>query len=96
MRTPKSNRPAPAPALSTSGGAAVLTAPSGLPAPGFEKPYASPLHWTFFAELLVIAYCVLGTALLVQHGEALWAVPMLFWAICLGLVAQLQMTPRLA
>jgi len=99
VRTPKSNRPAPAAALSASGGAAVLTAPTtatGIPDSGFEKPYASPLHWTFFVELLVIAYCLFGTALLVQHGEALWAVPMLFWAICLGLVAQLQMTPRVA
>jgi hypothetical protein len=60
------------------------------------KAYQSPLHWTFFVELLLFAYCLAGTALLFSHGEALWAIPLLFWALCLGLVAQLQMTPRLA
>ncbi len=60
------------------------------------KAYASPLHWTFFAEILVIAYCLADTALLFSQGVALWAIPMLFWAMCLGLVAQLQMAPRLA
>jgi cellulose synthase/poly-beta-1,6-N-acetylglucosamine synthase-like glycosyltransferase len=82
VRTPKSNRP-------MTGGAAMAAA-------AFEKPYSSPLHWTFFVELLVIAYCVLGAALLILRGEALWAIPMLFWAMCLGLVAQLQVAPRLA
>jgi cellulose synthase/poly-beta-1,6-N-acetylglucosamine synthase-like glycosyltransferase len=80
VRTPKSNRPA---------GGTVLASGAG-------KQYASPLHWTFFAELLVIAYCFAGTALLLSRGEAAWAIPMFFWAMCLGLVVQLQMAPRLA
>jgi cellulose synthase/poly-beta-1,6-N-acetylglucosamine synthase-like glycosyltransferase len=58
--------------------------------------YTSPLHWTFFAELAVIAYCIFGTALLFERGEGLWAIPLLFWAMCLGLVVQMQMSPRLA
>jgi cellulose synthase/poly-beta-1,6-N-acetylglucosamine synthase-like glycosyltransferase len=81
VRTPKSNRQ-PAVRATASGGMA--------------KAYASPLHWTFFAELLVIAYCLMSTALLFSQGEALWAIPLLFWAMCLGLVAQLQIAPRLA
>jgi len=80
VRTPKSNRPAGAKPAAT----------------GAVKQYSSPLHWTFFAELLVIAYCLAGTALLVSRGEALWAIPMLFWAMCLGLVVQFQMAPRVA
>jgi cellulose synthase/poly-beta-1,6-N-acetylglucosamine synthase-like glycosyltransferase len=56
--------------------------------------YESPLHWTFFIELLVVAYCVTATAVLVSAGEALWAIPLLFWALCVGLVVQLQMVPR--
>jgi len=58
--------------------------------------YTSPLHWTFFAELLVLGYCLFGAALLLARGEGLWAVPLVFWAMCLGLVAQMQMTPKLA
>ena len=61
-----------------------------------QRLYASPLHWTFFAELAVIGYCVFGTALLMARGEWLWAIPLLFWAMCLGLVVQMQMSPRLA
>jgi len=56
--------------------------------------YASPLHWTFFIEILVVAYCVTATAVLVNAGEALWAIPLLFWGLCVGLVVQLQMVPR--
>lgn len=63
---------------------------------GAVRPYSSPLHWTFFAELLVIAYCVSGAAFLIQQGEALWSIPMVFWGICLGLMVQQQMAPRLA
>lgn len=77
VRTPKSS---PQPAARAGQSAAA-------------RAYTSPLHWTFFAELLVIAYCLAGTALLISRGEAMWAIPLLFWAICLGLVAQLQMTP---
>jgi len=58
------------------------------------RPYRSRLHWTFFAELAVMAYSLGGAALLVQRGEGLWALPLVFWAGCLGLVAQLQMAPQ--
>ena len=58
------------------------------------KRYRSPLHWTFYIELLVITYCLASTAMLVQAGEALWAVPLVFWAGCLAMVVQLQLTPR--
>jgi len=84
-----------------AGGEFVRT-PKASPAAGVARPtgmtraYKSPLHWTFFVELLVIIYCIAGTALLFSQGEALWAIPLLFWGMCLGLVAQLQMTPRLA
>jgi cellulose synthase/poly-beta-1,6-N-acetylglucosamine synthase-like glycosyltransferase len=56
--------------------------------------YASPLHWTFALELAVIGYCLWSTALLVSRGESLWAVAMLFWGLCIGLVAALQVRPR--
>jgi hypothetical protein len=59
---------------------------------GAPAPYTSPLHWTFFAEVLVVAYCLSGAAILVWRGEALWALPLLFWAGCVWLVAQLQLT----
>lgn len=80
VRTPKSNRPPGAPAKAAA----------------HVRTYTSPLHWTFFAELAVIGYCLLTTALLFSRGEALWAVPLVFWAMCLGLVAQMQVSPRLA
>lgn len=63
-----------------------------LAAMGAEQAYSSPLHWTFFAEVLVILYCLAGAAFLVQQGEGLWSVAMLFWAACLGLMVQQQMT----
>lgn len=56
------------------------------------RPYASPLHWTFFAELAVLAYCLLGSTLLMAQGEALWAIPLVFWGMCLGLVMHLQLS----
>jgi hypothetical protein len=71
-----------------------LSRGNGAPRARTVKPYGSPLHWTFFAELGVIAYCVAGAALLVSRGEPFWAIPLLFWAGCLGLVVQLQMAPR--
>lgn len=59
------------------------------------KAYASPLDWTFFAEILVMAYCAFGAALLIQSGEAFWSVPMFMWALCMGLMVQQQMVvPR--
>ncbi|MSR22094.1 MAG: glycosyltransferase [Gemmatimonadetes bacterium] len=57
---------------------------------GANRAYASPLHWTFFLELLVILYCVAGLRFLVDRGEVLWAFPLLFWALCLGMVVVLQ------
>lgn len=59
---------------------------------GADTPYSSPLHWTFFAELLVMAYCVAGAVFLVQQGEGLWALAMVFWAVCLGLMVQQQVS----
>jgi cellulose synthase/poly-beta-1,6-N-acetylglucosamine synthase-like glycosyltransferase len=55
--------------------------------------YESPLHWTFFAEILVATYCLAGTAMLVNAGEGFWAIPLVFWAGCLALVIRLQLTP---
>jgi cellulose synthase/poly-beta-1,6-N-acetylglucosamine synthase-like glycosyltransferase len=68
----------------------------GAPQRSAARTYTSPLHWTFFAELVVIGYCFATTAVLMSRGEGLWAVPLVFWAMCLGLVAQMQMSPRLA
>ncbi len=67
---------------------------SALAAMGADTPYTSPLHWTFFVELLVMAYCVAGAVLLVQEGEALWSLAMVFWAGCLGLMVQQQISTR--
>lgn len=58
---------------------------------GADTPYVSPLHWTFFAEILAAAYCLLGAALLVREGEGLWAVAMVFWALCFGVMIHLQL-----
>lgn len=58
------------------------------------RAYATPLHWTFWLELAVVGYCVFGAALLVQNGEALWAVAMAFWGACVGLVAVQQLVPE--
>jgi cellulose synthase/poly-beta-1,6-N-acetylglucosamine synthase-like glycosyltransferase len=69
---------------------------SALAALGAEQAYASPLHWTFYAEVLVMAYCLAGAAFLLQHGEGLWSLAMFFWASCLGLMVQQQMAPSLA
>jgi cellulose synthase/poly-beta-1,6-N-acetylglucosamine synthase-like glycosyltransferase len=81
VRTPKKKRTATDKALA---------------ALGAEQAYASPLHWTFYAELLVMAYCLAGAAFLVQQGEGLWSIAMLFWAACLGLMVQQQMARSLA
>lgn len=67
-----------------------------LAALGAEQAYSSPLHWTFYAEVLVIAYCLAGAIFLVQQGEGLWSVAMVFWGACLGLMVQQQMTQSLA
>lgn len=63
---------------------------------GADRAYSSPLHWTFFAELLVMAYCLAGATFLVQQGEALWSIAMIFWALCLGLMVQQQVVTRSA
>ncbi|MDH3423648.1 MAG: glycosyltransferase [Gemmatimonadota bacterium] len=81
VRTPKQKR------VSTDGAMAAL---------GAGRAYSSPLHWTFFAEVLVMAYCVAGAALLIQQGEGLWSLAMLFWGACLGLMVQQQMAQSLA
>jgi hypothetical protein len=67
---------------------------AALRAMGAERPYALPLNWTFFIELLVIAYALAGTALLAARGQAAWSLPLVFWATCLGLVVQLQVVPQ--
>ena len=58
---------------------------------GPPKAYAAPLHWTVYVELLVMGYCVWGAVVLVQGGEALWAIAMALWAACLALVVQQQL-----
>ena len=63
---------------------------------GADRPYISALHWTFFLELLVMGYCALGTVVLIQSGEALWSVAMVFWAFCLLVVVILQQAVRTA
>lgn len=55
------------------------------------RAYALPLDWTFFAEILVLGYCLGGAALLVQAGEGMWAFPMVMWAACMALMVQQQM-----
>lgn len=61
---------------------------------GADLPYSSPLHWTFFAELAVMAYCVAGAVFLVQQGEGLWSLAMIFWALCMALMVQQQVGVR--
>lgn len=61
---------------------------------GADLPYSSPLHWTFFAELAVMAYCVGGAVFLVQQGEGLWSLAMIFWALCMALMVQQQVEVR--
>jgi hypothetical protein len=84
--------------FAAAGGEFVRTPKANLTVSKAAAPrlYSSPLHWTFFAELAVMGYCVFGTTLLLGRGEGLWAVPLVFWAMCLGLVVQMQMSPRLA
>ena len=64
----------------------------GLLGVGRDTPYANPLHWTFFLEILVLGYSLAAAAVLINHGEALWSIPLLFWAMCLGLVVQQQLS----
>jgi cellulose synthase/poly-beta-1,6-N-acetylglucosamine synthase-like glycosyltransferase len=62
---------------------------------GAARSYASPLHWTFFAELLMMTYCFAGAAFLIVRGEPLWSLAMISWGICFGLVLQQQLgAPR--
>lgn len=63
---------------------------AGRGADAASRRYRSALHWTFFLELITIAYCAVGLDLLVERGQALWAFPMLFWGACLMLVVVLQ------
>jgi cellulose synthase/poly-beta-1,6-N-acetylglucosamine synthase-like glycosyltransferase len=63
---------------------------------GADRAYVSPLHWTFFAEIAVMAYAVGSAAMLVNVGEGFWAVAMVFWAACMGLTIQQQVVARTA
>jgi hypothetical protein len=54
------------------------------------RVYASPLHWSFYAEVVLVVYCAGAAALLITRGEGLWAVPLVFWGLCLALVAGMQ------
>jgi hypothetical protein len=56
-----------------------------------DRAYTSPLHWTFFVELVVIAYCFASFVYLARAGEIIWAPPLLFWGGCLSLVVALQL-----
>ncbi|NNF13001.1 MAG: glycosyltransferase [Gemmatimonadetes bacterium] len=58
---------------------------------GADTPYTSPLHWTFFAELGVMAYCFAGAVFLVREGEGLWALAMVFWGLSFALMLQQQL-----
>ncbi|HUF74648.1 MAG TPA: glycosyltransferase [Longimicrobiales bacterium] len=70
---------------------------TALPSPSSASlEYATPLHWTFFAEILVIAYCIAGAAFLIYRGETLWSLAMIFWGACLGLMVQQQLAHRVA
>ncbi len=57
------------------------------------KTYRSPLDWTFYLEIVVMVYCALTVAMLVSNGELFWAGPLVFWGICLAVVAQMQLAP---
>ena len=54
------------------------------------RSYSTPLHWTFAAEILLIIYCVFAASFLIARSESLWALPLILWAGCLGLVVILQ------
>ena len=61
---------------------------------GANRPYSTPLHWTFFVELLAVGYCIGGAVVLIQQGEALWSLVMILWGVSLGLIAQQQLIRR--
>ena len=63
---------------------------------GADKAYSNPLHWTFFAELALISYCIVAAVLLSTRGELLWAMPLVLFGTCIAVVVLLQMAPRLA
>jgi hypothetical protein len=56
-----------------------------------DRPYSTRLHWTFFAEVVAVAYCIGGAVVLIQQGEALWSLLMILWGTSLGLIAQQQL-----
>lgn len=87
MRTPKGAAPSP----NGAGGSEASGAPTAA-----ARAYRAPLHWTFYGELAVMGYCVWGAYFLIQQGEPLWAIAMILWAFCLGLVAQQQLIGRRA
>lgn len=95
VRTPKGSMRALAAA--EAGSSEAVGVPGGPQALARPRAYSSPLDWTFFAEILVMAYCVAGAVFLVQAGEGFWAFPMVMWALCMGLMVQQQMLlPRTA
>jgi cellulose synthase/poly-beta-1,6-N-acetylglucosamine synthase-like glycosyltransferase len=59
---------------------------------GISELYRSPLHWTFYLELAVVAYCVASGSVLILSGEALWSIPLFFWGMCVGLVVTMQLS----
>ena len=93
------SRSAPAAALEGSGSHAASgddpAAPAAtVPVTAVSAPvekYQSALHWTFFLELAVAAYCLRSALLLVEANEALWAIAMVLWAFCVTVVAGLQL-----
>lgn len=82
VRTPKK-------AHAPTSAAATPDRPDPAPTPSAEG-YATPLHWTFFAEVGVMVYCAWGLLFLVQSGEPLWAIAMGSWGLCIGLVVVQQ------
>ena len=61
---------------------------------GADTPYTSPLHWTFFAELAVMVYCLAGAVFLVLEGEGLWAIAMAFWGLSFALMLHQQLVQK--
>ena len=67
------------------------TAEGETPDAAADRPYSTPLHWTFFAEGLAVTYCLVGAVVLIQRGEALWSLALILWGASLGLIVQQQL-----
>lgn len=59
------------------------------PAP--DRVYVTPVHWSLYAELITIIYCMASLCILVLQGRWFWAPPCLLWAICLAVVVGFQL-----